>query len=251
MALYYETYDADIEYTLGALLFKESEYKEMLSFFPAVYNIWYIILSDYLEYLNLKSHITRFYESVKKITGNPQYIWTTNFDLFGESIKPEHIHGRFVDQLKKYEDVVYKMFNNGTNYYFKYIWEHNGIGKLNNIQQLMKFADYRDFFDFDFFFDNDIKMDKILIYGMGFKKPGFVDDLRTAYAKYNKAIFGAIIDEHILVRINGMQNLGILNQVDITYFNEEEKSHLEEVMEATMIKNYCLIKCQDFGFSVL
>lgn len=250
VALYYETYDADIEYALGALLFKESEYKEIILFFPAIYNIWYIILIEYLEYLNLTSQITKFYESVRQITGNPQYIWTTNFDLFGESINPEHIHGRFLAKIKTYEDIVYKMINNGVNYYFKYIWGHNGIGKLNNIHQLMKFADYRDFFDFDFFFDNSIRMDKMLVYGMGFKKSGFTEELRTAYPKYNRAAFGAIIDEHILMRINGMQELGILKQVDITYFNDEEKRHLEEVMEAVKIKNYCLVKCQDFGFSV-
>lgn len=250
VALYYETYDADIEYTLGALLFKESEYKEIILFFPAIYNIWYIILSDYLNYLDLKPMFINFYESVKQITGNPRYIWTTNFDLFGESINPEHIHGRFLAKIKAYEDIVYRMINNGANYYFKYIWGHNGIGKLNNIQQLMKFDDYRDFFDFDFFFDNNIRIDKMLIYGMGFKKSGFTEDLKMSYPKYNKAAFGAIIDEHILMRINSMQNLGILNQVYITYFNDEEKRHLEEVMEAVMIKNYCLIKCQDFGFSI-
>lgn len=250
VALYYETYDADIEYTLGALLLKESEYKEIILFFPAIYNIWYIILSDYLNYLDLKPMFINFYESVKQITGNPRYIWTTNFDLFGESINPEHIHGRFLAKIKAYEDIVYKMINNGANYYFKYIWGHNGIGKLNNIQQLMKFDDYRDFFDFNFFFDNNIRIDKMLIYGMGFKKSGFTEDLKMAYPKYNKAAFGAIIDEHILMRINSMQNLGILNQVYITYFNDEEKRHLEEVMEAVMIKNYCLIKCQDFGFSI-
>lgn len=203
-----------------------------------------------MNYLDLKPMFINFYESVKQITGNPRYIWTTNFDLFGESINPEHIHGRFLVKIKAYEDIVYKMINNGANYYFKYIWGHNGIGKLNNIQQLMKFDDYRDFFDFDFFFDNNIRIDKMLIYGMGFKKSGFTEDLKMAYPKYNKAAFGAIIDEHILMRINSMQNLGILNQVYITYFKDEEKRHLKEVMEAVMIKNYCLIKCQDFGFSI-
>lgn len=177
VASYYETYDADIEYTLGALLFKESQYKEIILFFPPIYNIWYIILSDYLKYLYLKSKIIRFYESVIQITGNPQYIWTTNFDLFAETIDPEHIHGHFLSKIKAYEDVVYKMINNGANYYFKYIWGHNGIGKLNNIQQLMKFDDYRNLFDFNFFFDNSISMDKMLIYGMGFKKSGFTEDL--------------------------------------------------------------------------
>ena len=94
-------------------------------------------------------------------------------------------------------------------------------------------------------------MDKMLIYGMGFKKSGFTEDLRTAYPKYNKAAFGAIIDEHVLMRIKGMQDLGILNQVDFTYYNDEEKRHFEEVTEAVMIKKYDLIKCQDFRFSIL
>lgn len=48
-----------------------------------------------------------------------------------------------------------------------------------------------------------------------------------------------------------MQDLGILNQVDITYFNDEEKRYFEEVMEAVMIKKFDLIKCQDFRFSIL
>lgn len=152
VTLYFETYNADIEYTLGALLFKKSEYKEIILFFPAIYNIWYIILSDYLKYLDLEPRVINFFESVKQITGYPRYIWTTNFDLFGDSINPEHIHGRFLVKIKAYEDIVYRMINNGANYYFKYIWGHNGIGKLNNIQQLMKFDDYRDFFDFDFDF---------------------------------------------------------------------------------------------------
>ena len=74
--------------------------------------------------------------------------------------------------------------------------------------------------------------------------------MSTAYPKYNKAAFGAIIDEHVLMRIKGMQDLGILNQVDITYYNDEEKRHFEEVTEAVMIKKYDLIKCQDFRFSI-
>ncbi len=248
VASYYGTYDADIEYTLGMLLFKESEHKDMIQFFPAIYNIWHIILCDYLKYLDLELNIKKFYESVVHIIGNPRYIWTTNFDLFGESINPEHIHGRFLAKMKEYKDVVY--INNGEEYYFRYIWGHNGIGKINNIQQLMKYGDYKDFFDFGFFFDNSIKMDNMLVYGMGFKKSGFTVDLRAAYPKYNKAVSGAIIDEHILERIKALQDLKMLNQVDITYFNDEEKRHLEEVMEAVTIKKYDLIKCHDFEFSI-
>ena len=44
------------------------------------------------------------------MTGNPKYIWTTNFDLLGESIHPEHLHGRFVQSLKHYKDVMHHFF---------------------------------------------------------------------------------------------------------------------------------------------
>lgn len=252
MTSYYSKYDANIEYVLGATLFKDTEidYAGIKSFFPAIYNIWHIILKDYLEYLGLKSQVDKFYLSVKSETGNPKYIWTTNFDLFGESINPEHIHGRFLSEMKKYDNVVYKIINNGKEYYFKYIWGHNGIGKLNTIQQLKQYDDCNLFFDFDYFFDNSVRMNRMLIYGMSFQNSGYMDDLKLTLSKYKKASLGGIIDEHILLRINAMQELGLLNEVDITYFSENEKQHLEEVMEAVKIKKYNLVRCQDFSFSI-
>ncbi len=114
MKLYYKQYNADIEYVTGVLLFKESEFKDMLIFFPAFYNIWNIILMEYLKYLNLLPVIENYYESAKIILGNPKYIYTTNFDLFAETIKPEHIHGRFLVHLKKYEDVIYKIIDENS-----------------------------------------------------------------------------------------------------------------------------------------
>ena len=153
MGRYYLKYDANIEYVLGATLFKEAEfdYAGIKGIFPAIYNIWHIILMDYLDYLGLKPKIENFYSSVKDGIGNPQYIWTTNFDLFGESIKPKHVHGRFLAEIRRYDNVIYKTFNNGKEYYFKYIWGHNGIGKYNAIQQLKQYSDWNLFFDFDYF----------------------------------------------------------------------------------------------------
>lgn len=94
-ASYYEKYDSNIEYAMGCLLFKDEEIKECFQIFPALYNIWHIILKDYLEYLDLGCNIKNFYQSVYNNISNPQNIWTTNFDLFAESIQAKHIHGRF------------------------------------------------------------------------------------------------------------------------------------------------------------
>lgn len=71
---------------MGCLLFKDEEIKECFQIFPALYNIWHIILKDYLEYLGLGCNIKNFYQSVYNNISNPQNIWTTNFDLFAESI---------------------------------------------------------------------------------------------------------------------------------------------------------------------
>lgn len=247
---YYGKYDTNIERVLGELLGVKSEEKEIITFFPAIYNIWYIILNDYLEYLNLEPKIRAYYKSVKSITGCPQYIWTTNFDLFGESIDPEHIHGRFLTKMRKYEDVVYKLINGGESYYFKYIWGHNGIGKKNNIEQLRRYFDFKEYFDFDFFYNNDIQMDKLLIYGMGFKQSGFVKDLKTAYSKYEQPTLGAIIDEHILLRIREMQDSAQLNELHVTCFDDVERRYLTEVLKEMKVQSYTLIKCNRFNFSI-
>lgn len=247
---YYRDFDANIEYSLGFLLFKESEHRQMIQIFPALYNIWYVILKDYLEYLGLNDKINHFYQSVKDITGTPDYIWTTNYDLFAEALEPQHLHGKFVERMKKYEDVVYKIIKAGEEYYYRYIWGHNGIGKMENISQIVKYKDHKEKFDFDFFYDEEFNVNNILIYGMGFKKSGFTDDLKTRFKKYEDPAFGAIIDEHILLRIKELQVMKRLKCVDITYFNEVEKLHLEKVLKEVGITDYRLLKCQDFNFSI-
>lgn len=252
-AAYYEKYDSNIEYAMGNLLFideKEKKIKECIQFFPALYNIWHIILKEYLEYLKLGNEIKNFYKSVNNIISNPHNIWTTNFDLFAETIQAKHIHGRFVEEMKSYSDVIYKFINREESYYYKYIWGHNGIGKLNLINELKKYHDCNNYFDFDFFFSNDIKLDKLLIYGMGFKPSGFIEDMKLTMSRYNKPAFGAIIDEHILLRIGGMQNLGILNQLNIAYYDEIERSYLEDVLHETRIKTYELLPSSSFDFSI-
>jgi len=253
-AAYYKKYDANIEYAMGCLLFseeKDKRIKDCIQFFPALYNIWHIILKDYLEYLELGSDIKNFYESVNNIMNNQHNIWTTNFDLFAETIHAKHIHGKFVEDMKSYWDVVYKFINEGDGYYYKYVWGHNGISKMKLINKLKEYDDYTKYFDFDFFLANDIKLDKLLIYGMGFKTSGFIEEVKEAIPRYNKPAFGAIIDEHILLRIGGMQNLGLLNQLDITYYDDIERTYLEDVLRETHVKKYNLIPSNLFDFSIV
>lgn len=250
LGTYYQEFDSNIEYTIGYLLLKKSEYADIVQMFPALYNIWYIILKDYLEYLGLNEKINRFYQSVKDIAGMPTYVFTTNFDLFAEMLNPQHLHGKFVTKMKTYKDVVYKVINSGENFYFRYIWGHNGIGKMNYIQLFSEYDDHQEYFDFDYFYDEKFEINNMLIYGMGFKKSGYIDDLKMQFNRYEDPVFGGIIDEHVLLRIKGLQTMKRLKHVDVTYFDEEEKIHLEKVLQEVGIEDYGLIKCQDFNFVV-
>lgn len=251
--VFFQNYSSDLEYFLGATLFEKPEddlLKSVKMVFPLFYNAWWIILAEYLEYQDLNNRINNFYQQVAEIITKPGYIYTTNFDLFADSLHPEHLHGRFLPDIKRYKDIVYHTYDNDERFYYKYVWGHNGIGKLNLIEQLRSFSDCSSYFDFDFFFDSNLKIDNMLIYGMGFKKSGYINQLQELYPKYQKAAFGGIIDEHILVRICGLQESGKLNQVDVTYYDENEKEHLRNALDACMIPNYRLISCQNFDFHI-
>ena len=90
----------------------------------------------------------------------------------------------------------------------------------------------------------------MLIYGMGFKNSGYIQQLKTAYSRYNNPAFGGIIDEHILLRIRRLQDTEKLEHLDVTYFDENEQTHLQEVLDECQIRNFRLIRCQDFNFHI-
>lgn len=111
-----------------------------------------------------------------------------NKDVFADSLHPEHLHECFLPNIKGYNDIVFIliMIKNFT----INMYGHNGIGKLNLIEKLRVYPDCPCYFDFNFFFDSDLEMDNMLIYGMGFKKSGYINQLQELYPKYKKATFG-------------------------------------------------------------
>lgn len=151
---YYKQFDGNIEFVFGQQLFVDNHifnFTGMIYLFPALYNIWWIILFEYIIFLKLDEKIKNFYKSVTSVLGNPPNVWTTNFDLFSEALYPEHLHGYFLREIKEYRNVIYKMFNGGNQYYFKYVWGHNGLGKIELINKLREYSDHKQYFDFNFF----------------------------------------------------------------------------------------------------
>lgn len=200
----------------------------------------------------LNDEVLKFYQSVLCETEYPKYKFTTNFDLFSESISPEHLHGSFVKNFTSMSQLFLEYLDSAqSKFSYKCIWGWNGIGKLSFVQKYMQNDKYKQYFDLGFFKDQTIKMDLLLIYGVGFQNAGYMHDMKNAYPnKYGKATIGGIIDEHILMRILGMQNQGMLNIPVFAYYSENEKSHYKEVLEAVGITKYKLIKSNSFHFSI-
>ncbi len=211
LAQYYVAHNSNIEYWLGVDLFNQNkcgyDFSTIKTIFPSLYNIWHEIMIDYLAFLDLNEKIKNFQNSVMLVLARNAHIYTTNFDRLLEGFKPEHLHGTFLKGYNKYEELIFSFINKDS-FYYKCIWGWNGVGKLNFIKNIKKIAGYEDYFDFDFFFDKDIIIKNLLIYGMGFQNSGYIEELSANKPKYKQPTVGGIIDEHILIRLNGLQAQG-------------------------------------------
>ena len=172
--------------------------------------------------------------------------WTTNFDGFSDLLCPQHLHGRFVRGIKK-EFELKLPDKNESEFYYKCIWGWNGIGKLGIINEVKA---YSDFFDFKFFFDKDFLVNHMLIYGISFQSAGYMAQLATSKKKYEKLSLGGVIDEHILIRIAGLQNLKQLNEVTFAYYDDREYEHYEELVSLYGIENVNYVSSRDLQFSI-
>ena len=74
--------------------------------------------------------------------------------------------------------------------------------------------------------------------------------LATSKKKYEKLSLGGVIDEHILIRIAGLQNLKQLNEVTFAYYDDREYEHYEELVSLYGIENVNYVSSRDLQFSI-
>ena len=251
---YYKTRDANIEYWLGADLFTEVDKCEYNSpaiktFFPFMYNIWHEIMLDYLSYLNLNKKLKNFEESIISVISRDAHIFTTNFDRLFEGLKPNHLHGSFLKDYKIFDELIFKKISEES-FYYKCIWGWNGIGKLNFIQNIKEIPGYEKCFDFDFFFDKNLYMKNLLIYGISFQNSGYTKKLSASMPKYKKPVIGGIVDEHILIRLKGLQNLRKLEKITFAYYSDSELQHYEYLSSYFNLHEVAYIRSSSLPFSI-
>jgi len=253
LSKYYRLYDSDIEYSLGVHLFREEnrdfDYPLIRSFFPFLYNIWHQILLEYIEYQGCTSEIGGFINSMKAHLENSCSIFTTNFDVFAEDLVPDHLHGSFVYPFVKMENLILKQIDD-NNFLYKCIWGWNGIGKLSTIEEYSQIPNIETFFDFKFFYSNDLRIHRLLIYGIGFRTSGYIQGLVPSNPKYKKPVIGGVIDEHILLRLKGLQTQGQLGDIVFACHTDCDMQHYMKLTALFNLQNVEYINSSTLKFDV-
>lgn len=253
---YYLNNDSNIEKILGRDLFKkesEIEYNISLikSLFPALYNIWFNIVYKYIEDNSLKMYMSNFYSCLRLLLSCDHNIYTTNFDYLTDGyLNTKHLHGSFIKNMNNYQDVKLAS-KNEDEFNFKHVWGYNGIGKANFIYE-RSIENSDKYFDFSFFYDENIKIDNLLVYGMSFQRLGAItEEFLKVYPKYREDNYiGTVVDEHILLRIAGLQNLNKLKNVTVSYYSEKEKNYFESIFKYYGIKNIKFLHSTVFNLKI-
>lgn len=249
---YYHYCDGNIEKYFGLAEFQRNNsfnYSAVKTYMPFFYNIWFCILDRMLIETHQRKRIHKFYTSVKNSLSPNASIYTTNFDLLADPfLSPKHLHGRFVQDLRTFGDCVWQ--REETEFTFKYLWGWNGLGKGIAIYEKQHNLGAKQLFDWDFFL-NDQPITHVLIYGLSFQCSGFVtNDLIKAMPQYKQPQVGAFVDEHILLRLKGLQNKHTNLKVTFAYYDECILEHYHQVADVYDLKYTNFIPSAELLFHI-
>ena len=61
---------------------------------------------------------------------------------------------------------------------------------------------------------------------------------------------GGIIDSHILLRLDAMQEIGALNNITFAYFTDKDLEHYKRLIILFNLKSVSFISVKDINFSI-
>lgn len=252
---FFEEYKADFERPWGELLTnprlfsKCDQYKVVLDCLPVFYNYWYCNLIGLMNHFDCSSYIDRYTASVEEYLSPRARVFTTNFDMFFDGLKPEHIHGRFKEGFKVYSDLAFH-WKSSNDFVFPFIWAPSEVGKMRMIKEISKLPNHNKFYDFSFFYA-DVYADNLLIYGIGFPLAGYMKGLDLFSKKYETFSFGSCIDDHILVRLKRLLcETKTIKKITFAYYNEAEENHYKKIINDYGLPNAVLRESSDFCFHI-
>lgn len=199
--------------------------------------------------MKLNKKIQIYNESISnKLTTNA-LVFTTNFDTFFESLFPQHLHGYFITNCSDVNNLVFSHIND-KKFYWKILWEWNGLGKYNQLLQMQKYQNYNKYYNLDFFNDKKITINNFLIYGLSFQRVGYIDLLPSKGITPKPFKKGELVDDHILFRIAQMQETGNIKNLHIAYYNNQDLVHYKKIVDLYNLKHISFINSSTLEFKI-
>lgn len=198
-----------------------------------LYNYWYhVIHKEFLSKPSIANILNKLGENIISGISDKTKIYTTNFDsILDETLKPQHIHGRFIIPLFNIDEILIPLAN-GKELEYSYLFGSNGFEKARRIQEFPE--ESKKFFDLDFFFNDELYLGHLLIFGLSFSKTEIItSDFQKKYPKYENWYSVKSVDGHILLILKKLIDRDQINKITISYYKKDELEYYKELFSLT------------------
>ena len=241
------------EYWAGEHIF-DKEFKSSFEILYSLNNLWYVIVYSRLVELRKKyPKIKKIIKENQKFVSQFPNICTLNFDLFCDSsstTKIAHLHGRFLDDIKNFGDLVYFEFPDlRGRFEYPYLLGSSGHEKNCRLYRIMKSKGITNkYYDLKFFFDDSVQWGKLLIFGISFLNSSFLSDaFLSKYPEYRGANPLGGVDNHILYRLQYLRQKGSVREITLACWNNDDFSHYQAINDNYSLKaNIVVNKTLDY-----
>lgn len=198
-----------------------------------LYNYWYhLIHKEILSKPSIANKLNQIGENIINGISDKSKIYTVNFDsILDETLKPKHIHGRFIIPLDNIDELIIPL-ENEKEFEYSYLFGSNGFEKAKRIQDFSKLS--QKFYDLDFFFDNKLYLGHLLIFGLSFSKTEIITaDFQKKYPQYENWYSVKSVDGHILLILKKMIDENQIKKITISYYRTDELEYYRELFSLT------------------
>ena len=182
--------------------------------YPIIYNVWLDVIYEYIVSKKLQPILKEYSSLLKQFMNNYFNTYSTEFDYFlDDELNTKHIHGVALRDLKN----MMKGMIDKENLVYRCIWSTNGLGKQEYIRNYQKNPYLSNLFDYEFLFE-ERNYGNILIYGLDIVDIGYkLDNVQR------------VSNEHILSRLQYIQQNKLCDKITWIYTNEQEVDFIKNI----------------------
>lgn len=198
-----------------------------------IYNYWYCtIFEDILSNGKVQNIIKRISELLycEDIT-----YYTTNFDtLLDSKLQPKHLHGRFLETLRKYQDII-AFHLNDKEFEYIYLFGANGYEKQYRLKTI--YETNCKYYDLDFFYNDQLSFDHLTIFGIAFGNAElFSAEFHKEYPNHDDEVIFNSVDGHILNRLEELCKTKKLSKLTLCYHTDFDLKYYKNIIKYTSLE---------------